>query len=218
MHLANERIALKAVTTTFPDTIWVKKFDFFPEMTFGAGKVCQEVYALFDDSTKALCWKLSDGAEIVFVLGCNNVAWRRTEIAPPVATIVPAPVVAKTTWDNRSRDSVLKGLGILFFVGLFIAFLVWLIRQIIRATPLNPPTAAPVTSTAPTPPTPPMTEEEFNSALQQHDENIRSMERISQDIRGTRRELIDERLRQLDAATLATEAERRRVRNLGSQQ
>jgi len=89
-------LSATSVTSTFPDTIWVRKGDYFPVMTFGPGSVCRDIYVGFD-STKALRWSQSDGTEVIFVLGCNNVGHRPATLQPQAAAPVETLAAAAPT-------------------------------------------------------------------------------------------------------------------------
>lgn len=212
--------AKRLVTETFPDTVWIYCNHYFDVVTYGNGKRWDNVMVGFD-STRALKWSGKE-YKLYEVLGCTNLALEilhepaavpgptptNTANAPAFATTSPMPSEVTIPWKNW-----LAGILLLFLFGLVLALIYWVFRQI-NANPV--PTGTSGTSPV-APPAPPMTEEEFNDELERHDENIRSMERMLQDERNRRQNLIDERLRLLDEAALATETERRRIRNLGSQ-
>jgi hypothetical protein len=79
----------------FPDTIWVRRGEYFTAMTFGPGSICKDVFVGFD-STRALRWVLKNGpepgAELVLVLDCNNVGIRPYTVQP----VLPAPMIPPT--------------------------------------------------------------------------------------------------------------------------
>lgn len=215
--------AKRLVTETFPDTVWVYRYQYFDVVTYGNGKHWKNVMVNFD-STRALKWS-GKGYNLFEVLGCTNLALeivhtRSTTLgtspsgtahAPAFAQLTPKASEVTIPWKN-----LLTGILLFTLLGLAAALVYWVFRQVAQNTAALGPTGT-TPATPPTPPAPPMTEEEFNNELGRHDENIRSMERMLLAERIQRQELINRRLRQLDEAAVATEAERRRLRNLGSQ-
>ncbi len=216
-----ERIT-EVITATFPDTVWIHKGELFAAVTFGNGKIQENVIIGFD-STRALMWTGSD-FELFEVLGCTNLAIRARFVPhflPAPTQPAPTPAVVSTATEKTGValpwQNWLAGLGILLLFGLIAGFLVWLFRRLANSpggTPVVPPTT---TTTAPIPPTPDDATD-FEAHLDEHDENIRALNRLLDGEETRRQALIDNRLIELDKTAQATEAERQRLLNMSKQQ
>lgn len=219
LGLSNSTLAMNTVTKNFPDTIWIRRGDFFPAMTFGAGKVTYNLSVGFD-STKALRWSVPNGTEIVMVLGCNNVAWRWTEIKPSVtatavapalldSSTVPLALTQKASGVTIPWRNWLAALSILALFGLVLAVLYWIFRQI-----GNPVNGGP--GIAPTKPEPEAGPEavQFETELDERDEDIDVLNRLLAHAETQREGLIKNRQLELQKTAEVTEAELRRLREL----
>lgn len=116
---------IAAVQTNHGDPIWVKRGEFFSEMT-GGTKVYQHMFAAFADSIPAYSWRFivtnsAGWIELVIFPKCGNAAWRFVPLCPEQVVDSSATIATIATAKAETNDDGFPWwiLGLLGLLGLF---------------------------------------------------------------------------------------------------